>query len=83
MAGRLIALFSCALVFVSCSTSGWSDEEREEIYQGCLSRGDPVGYCECSTDWLTSNYTRDELESGDVNPDETLAGISVECRPSL
>ena len=54
---------SFILIFISCNTADWTDDRLAEDINFCTKSGNPVEFCECSVDILSTIVTYDEFSS--------------------
>ena len=59
---------SIMILFPACSKesdSSWTDTERQDAMDSCVTSGNESAFCECSVEILTSLFTYEEFDEFD------------------
>ena len=52
---------SSILIFISCNNADWTGDRLAEAINFCTKSGNPIEFCECSVDILSTVVTYDEF----------------------
>lgn len=58
--GTVVAGFTAAMFFTSCSGSSWSQEERDTFLNECDTEGGSDSYCQCYMEKVMEKYPKHE-----------------------
>ena len=61
MLKQLIYTGAFILCFTSCGTSGWTEGQRAEATDYCITSGNQEDFCECSVSILVTAVSYDEF----------------------